>query len=345
MSRSAGEPPVKEGASAARVSRRASAAASTVAQTPCPLCQDRNAWTVSRRDRRRRPLHTVICQGCGLVRVDPLPRPEELADYYHDAYREDYKGSAVARPRHVWREFVAARRRVANLAPLLDADCRVLDVGSSLGAVVALLQARGVSASGVEPNREYARYAADAWGIEVHNVPFLQYSGAQSYDLVTFFHVIEHMSDFMANLSHAAGILKEGGRICVEVPDILSTVSSPSGRFHSAHVVGFSVETLTRALEQAGFGDVEVRGKDGLDLVGTGRRCGRAQPPPLAATDPRRVLAGLTNHTVVRYAVGLRWVRRMVVKSSRWLLESWVTRPCHTQRALLELVRRSFLSP
>ena len=48
---------------------------------------------VSEIDRRGKRLHTVICMETGLVRNDPIPDDEELAQFYAENYRLAYKGT------------------------------------------------------------------------------------------------------------------------------------------------------------------------------------------------------------------------------------------------------------
>jgi len=57
---------------------------------PCNLCGETAMTVVCRYDRRLKPLTTVSCDGCGLLRTDPMPSEEELGLYYASNYRLDY---------------------------------------------------------------------------------------------------------------------------------------------------------------------------------------------------------------------------------------------------------------
>ena len=57
----------------------------------CKICNESDVQIVSLVDRRNKPLCTVICTGCGLVRTDPVPTKTDLDLYYAQHYRADYK--------------------------------------------------------------------------------------------------------------------------------------------------------------------------------------------------------------------------------------------------------------
>ena len=76
---------------------------------PWALGRDGTHRTVSETDRRGKPLKTFVCLETGLVRNDPVPGDDELAKFYAEDYRKDYKASEKPRKRQILRNF----RRVA----------------------------------------------------------------------------------------------------------------------------------------------------------------------------------------------------------------------------------------
>src|SRR5687767_7248631 len=84
---------------------------------PCPLCGSDEATVVATRDRRLKALTSLCCDGCGLVRTDPMPSEAELDAYYRGQYRNDYQ-MASTRPslRHLDISRREARARMERLA-------------------------------------------------------------------------------------------------------------------------------------------------------------------------------------------------------------------------------------
>jgi 2-polyprenyl-3-methyl-5-hydroxy-6-metoxy-1,4-benzoquinol methylase len=86
------------------------------------------------------------------------------------------------------------------------------------------------------------------------------------YDLITAFHVIEHLADPRAMLKTLASKLADNGRMVIEVPSsddaLLSLYDSEAFQkftYWSQHLFLFSVETLRRLAEQAGLRIVTIQ--------------------------------------------------------------------------------------
>lgn len=224
---------------------------------------------------------TVLCRTCGLARTDPMPSEEVLAAYYRDEYRSDYKGVTIPKAKHVLRAARLARQRLALLAPLLPRGVSLLDLGAGGGEFVYLAGAAGFPSRGVEPNAGYANYASQSLGLDV--VPGTwQSHQAQPASLgaVTMFHVLEHLPDPLACLRRLHLWLQPDGVLIVEVPHLLPAAGNPRNRFHRAHLLHFTPETLTLAFRLAGFEVLfaKTSSDDGNILV-VGRKAAEPTPP------------------------------------------------------------------
>ncbi len=201
------------------------------------------------------------CAGCRLVRLDPFPPPAVLAA----AYPPDYHAFVEPGSRLLHGLRRASERRIARrLVRGLPDGAAVLDVGCSTGALLGAIGELGpYRLHGVELDAEAAA-AARRRGIEVREGE-LESAGlpAESMDLVTLQHLIEHVADPLATLSEARRVLRPGGRIAGELPNLASWDAALFGRFWGGghaprHLWFFTPETLRRSLERAGFDAVEV---------------------------------------------------------------------------------------
>lgn len=222
--------------------------------TQCEVCHGSHFTTLETTDREGRALGTVLCEGCGLVFTNPRPTPEAVKAYYKDAYRVDYKASLQPSPRHVYRAGQVALGRMRYLKPLLSPGCRVLDLGAGGGELLYLLRSLGYEASGIEPNEGYGEFARTVLGLSV------QLGGYQeakvepgSMDVVTAFHVVEHLEHPVEAMRVMKSWLRPGGQLLVEVPNVASTCQWPGSRFHFAHLYNFSPKTLPMAGRMAGL--------------------------------------------------------------------------------------------
>jgi 2-polyprenyl-3-methyl-5-hydroxy-6-metoxy-1,4-benzoquinol methylase len=163
----------------------------------CVLCYGIEFTEISDTDAKSRSaLRVVFCEQCGLVQQSPVPAEEELKQYYSQDYRLDYKKIQVPKSCHVYRAGKTALHRIGFLKNNNIKSGRLLDIGAGGGEFVYLSGNSGFESEGIEPNRGYAGYSADKYKIAVKN-GFLD-DIQDSYDVITMFHVLEHLSSPVA---------------------------------------------------------------------------------------------------------------------------------------------------
>jgi 2-polyprenyl-3-methyl-5-hydroxy-6-metoxy-1,4-benzoquinol methylase len=115
------------------------------------LGRDGTHEVVSEVDRRGNPLRTVVCMETGLVRNDPVPGDEELAKFYAEDYRKDYKGAEKPRKRQIIRNFRRAAEHIRQFRDVLEPGQHVLDVGAGSGEFAYLMTRLGKDVIGIDP--------------------------------------------------------------------------------------------------------------------------------------------------------------------------------------------------
>ncbi len=231
----------------------------TQAQTPCPSCGTHLAVAVCDVDGKTgQPLSTIMCGECGLGRIDPLPDRLSLERWYRDAYRQEYKSSFHPGMRHVLRAGRNARERwlwLTSRVHLPHGLHRTLDVGSSSGEYVFLMHQLGHQAKGIEPHAGYAAYARQQLGLDILHGSFLEHAEhlpAQSVDLITLFHVLEHLVSPVETLASFRRLLVPEGLLFIEVPGS-TRMCGRATLFFKAHALHFTGPTLQAVVERAGF--------------------------------------------------------------------------------------------
>lgn len=241
-------------------------ASGPVGERACPLCGAPTASPVmetSARSADGLPYRVVACEACGLRYTRPLPSAAELQALYQPGYHAKLSTRVLSRDfaRVLLQRCVMwERRRFIAALP----RGRVLDVGCGNGTFLAGLQARGWAVQGTDTS-PIACEIARGKGIPVHHG---ELGGAGfatgSFDVVTLWHVLEHVPEPLAELREIRRILRPEGRLVVEVPDGDSRTLRLTGERWfpldvPRHLQHFTRDTLGRTLERAGFEVVRER--------------------------------------------------------------------------------------
>jgi 2-polyprenyl-3-methyl-5-hydroxy-6-metoxy-1,4-benzoquinol methylase len=223
----------------------------------CNLCGADHTTTLCRHARWDQQMTNVVCRQCGLVYANPRLRRAPLDRFYRE---------------WVYPEFVDASGRFTNR--LLDSSRlqaaetflyftrragesiqgrRLLEVGCGLGDFLALARTGGADVLGVEMEGLYAAHAERA-GLPIVRDHVEAISFDAAYDIVAMFHVLEHLEDPKATLISLRPHISAGGRLFLEVPNILGPWKMTLAEFFRVeHLFNFSIETLGALLAAAGY--------------------------------------------------------------------------------------------
>lgn len=193
----------------------------------------------------------VRCRGCGFQYVNPRLSSALILSGYADGDDPAYVSQLKARER----TFAASLAEIERTA---GRKGRLLDIGTAAGAFVAAARDRGWVAEGCEPNRWLADWGSTHYGITIRQgTVFEQPYEAESFDVITLWDVIEHTPDPKAVLERCKTLLKPGGVLVVNYPDIGSWIARALGRrwlfLTSVHLYYFDRRTIRMMLEKTGY--------------------------------------------------------------------------------------------
>ncbi len=222
----------------------------------CPGCS-RNTYVRlfdSKDNLSNEVFEIVTCQSCGLSYTWQPPMPSQLANYYPAGHQQ-------AKPAAY--EIADVGPRVATLCRLAgNKPARILDVGCGKGLVLAELAKLGWTVQGTELDAVSASVALSL-GVTVATqaLECCRFE-PQSFDMITFFHSLEHLPNPILVLRAAQRLLKPNGLLVIEVPNF----ASPYARmfkgdwFHldvPRHLSHFDPGSLRHLLSLSGL-DVSV---------------------------------------------------------------------------------------
>jgi SAM-dependent methyltransferase len=196
----------------------------------------------------------VRCQRCGLVYVNPRIHPDLMRSGYSDA--EDPLFAAQNSSR-----MVAFRRALKSVVKRLEIDPhgkRVLDVGCAAGAFLVTARELGFDAHGVEPSRWMAEHGRREYGLDIRE-GYLEPGmfPDHSFDFATLWDVVEHLPEPHETLTRIHRLLKPGGVLLVNYPDISTLAARILGKrwpfWLGVHLLYYTPATMFLQLERAGF--------------------------------------------------------------------------------------------
>lgn len=249
----------------------------------CRLCSSRDVhflWQVT--DKKfRGPGRFAYwrCAGCGLVVLHPRLEEKALAPYYPDYVtavqrRHDFRQRLKRMVAEDWYGYGTDRsavtgllrkaatfplRRLLSQLPHKRPGGRILDIGCGSGGYLAFLADLGWACEGIEQGPNSRRYAQQELGLTVHSdLRQLRDFPDRCFDVVTMWHVIEHLSDPAATLREIGRILKPDGLLLLRTPNVRSWESwlfggNWYGLDPPRHLCLFSPVTMERLLRQCGF--------------------------------------------------------------------------------------------
>ena len=230
---------------------------------PCPICGCAKSKTLFRQSFEQlsgahllNGYDVAICQSCGAGFAGNIPEQQVFDDYYRDLSKYDYADHGGIAPPE-------AERRFQDIAAILNrfiprADSRILEIGSASGQLLRVLRECGYSnVLGADPSPGCVRAAHSLYDIPgVVGTVFDLPQPDRPYDFLILVGVMEHIRDLDRAVARFRGLVPEGGRVYLEVPDAsryVPSVDAPFQEFSVEHINFFSRISLINLMHARGF--------------------------------------------------------------------------------------------
>ncbi len=156
--------------------------------------------------------------------TSPMPSEGDLMRYYDSP---NYLSHAV-NDKTIYQKIYFFVRRISItkklrlISRLKPKGVKLLDVGAGAGHFIHSAIDSGWDGLGVEINKG-ARFAANSIKPNViKDVAYLQGLSQNSFDVITLWHVLEHMSDLDLEINRLKTLLSFNGRLVIAVPNFKS---------------------------------------------------------------------------------------------------------------------------
>jgi len=229
----------------------------------CPVCehaQHKHLYTIDQGK-------LLTCQNCQLVFYVPRPTQDELTTFYdQQSYRQDYAQSVMSSHNFTKNRYQELKKIVSKQQPNLfnKPHKTFLDVGCGLGDLLQFAIADGWQVYGTEISPKAVLQAQEniREQILVGDILSLDLPEAH-FDLITIYHVIEHLIDPIPTLKKLQKLLSPEGILFIETPNLDSLGSKIRGKNWSnivppEHINYYSSQSLANSLTIAGFDNFKL---------------------------------------------------------------------------------------
>ena len=205
------------------------------------------------------------CAHCGFLMTQDAPAEEEIGRYYAVAdyiSHTDTRKGAMNRVYHWARRYMLRRKALLVEREAHLTTGRLLDIGTGTGYFPAEMQRRGWQVEAVEKSAEARQFAKTHFNLEVKPDHTLHTLPQGAYQVITLWHVMEHLYNLEETWQQLYQLLDEKGVLIVAVPNCSSWDARKYGAYWAAydvprHLWHFTPNTIQQMGSKQGFRLVE----------------------------------------------------------------------------------------
>ena len=205
------------------------------------------------------------CEKCGFTFVNPQPKAENLSKYYNST---EYISHSANKNKGLFNNvYIKIRKytqnKKAQLVSSYSKGNSILDIGCASGELLSLFKQKGWETLGVEPGIDARNFAKSKYGLNVIDENEIKNIETESKDVITLWHVLEHVSNLNQRMLDLKRILKKDGVLIIAVPNRNSYDAQYYEKYWAAydvprHLYHFTPETMKILIEKYQFSIVET---------------------------------------------------------------------------------------
>lgn len=223
----------------------------------CRVCNNRNENKFSKKFYKEN-VNIVQCNKCGFIFIPPFYRKKIN---YVEYKNEDSLKAVIAG--NDWLKIQRHKLRYKTIQKYCKSG-KLFDLGVGWGHFLHTGRLLGYDVAGIEMAKMPFTYAKEYLKLPVDEIDFFNYKHLNdNYDIITMWDVLEHIDNCDKAVEKCALMLKVGGYIVIQVPQIDSSIAKKHKENWQAmgldHVNYFSKATITNFLENNGFKVVRIK--------------------------------------------------------------------------------------
>ena len=190
----------------------------------------------------------VECSYCGFHFTNPIPLEENLDKYYKS---EEYISHSSNKKGLINSLYHMVRSRtLKHKVKWVKNEAngkQLLDIGSGTGHFLKVANANGFKGIGLEPNSQARDYAHKVNEVRSVTQEDLYKIDKNAFDVITMWHVLEHVYNLRQDLQRISEILNSNGKLFIAVPNM----NSFDARYYRNYWAAFDVPRHLYHFKQA----------------------------------------------------------------------------------------------
>ncbi|MFO8054015.1 MAG: class I SAM-dependent methyltransferase [Bacteroidales bacterium] len=233
----------------------------------CPLCQNQERsiflktrdWFLTQQD-----FNIEQCDNCGFLFTNPRPEPHKTSDYYKSenyiSHNSEKKG-LVSLIYRIIRHY-SLKQKYQHIKKHTSGKS-ILDIGSGTGEFLNFMKINNWRVKGIEPDQKARDFSVQRYKLPVDDEPELEQIPAGSFDVITMWHVLEHVPDLTKKIHHLKNILNQNGLLIIAVPNPDAFDAAYYEKYWAAwdvprHLYHFRKENIRSLAQQANMNVKEI---------------------------------------------------------------------------------------
>jgi 2-polyprenyl-3-methyl-5-hydroxy-6-metoxy-1,4-benzoquinol methylase len=196
----------------------------------------------------------VKCINCNLQYLNPRINSKIIIESYEENIDEAHISQDVLRIE----TFTKSLKKIIKIFDIKNLEEKFfLDIGSASGACLRSIKNFGFKEEGYEPSKWMVEYGKKKYDVNINQGSIANVDENKRFDLISFWDVLEHVTELDETLKKVKKISKDNGFIIINVPNIKSLACTIMGNrwpfYLNVHLYYFSKDTIKTLLKKYNF--------------------------------------------------------------------------------------------
>ena len=210
---------------------------------PCPVCQNKDiSFKLACKDYSltQESFDIIKCNHCSFHYTHPVPSKDNIAPYYqfpeyisHTDVQEGWMNKLYHKVRQ--RTLLQKTNWIQSL--FTGHKGNILEIGAGTGACANAMSLKGWNVTALEPDEASRNKALENYNLQLLSTDHLKSLPENNFDVITLWHVLEHVHDLSGYMETFTKLLKKIGRLIIAVPNHTSYDAQFYKQFWAAYDV------------------------------------------------------------------------------------------------------------